>query len=160
LENLDSGTDYAINIEGRDIFGNVAKGPEIKIKTLLDVIPPTIANVRTYTTMMSEKGKTQIVVVWKTDEQSTSQVFLFNVANAKDPVYTSAFDSNLTTNHTVVITDLKTDTSYRLRIESADKTKNAGLSQDFAILTPRENKSIIVMIIENLQKIFGWTKNL
>lgn len=160
IENLDSGTDYVFKIEGRDIFGNVARGPEIKIKTLQDVISPAIANVRTYTTMMSVKGKTQIVVVWKTDEQSTSQVFLFNVANTTDPVYTSAFDSNLTTSHTVIITDLKTDTSYRLRIESADKAGNSGKSQDFAVLTPRENKSIIMMIIEQLQKIFGWTKNI
>lgn len=160
LENLDFGTDYIIKIEGRDIFGNVAKGPDIKIKTLLDEISPSITNVRTYTNMMSVKGKAQIVIVWKTDEQSTSQVFLYNVADSKNPVYTSQFDSNLTTNHTVVITDLKTDTSYRLRMESADKAGNSGFSQDFAVLTPRENKSIIMMIIENLQKIFGWTKNL
>lgn len=160
LENLDSGTEYVIRVEGRDIFGNVAKGPEIKIKTLMDVIAPSITNVRTYTNMMSIKGKAQIVVVWKTDEQSTSQVFLFNVADTKNPVYTSVFDSNLTTNHTVVITELKTDTSYRLRMESADKAGNSGLSQDFAVLTPRENKSIIMMIIENLQKIFGWTQNM
>jgi len=160
LENLDSGTDYDIKIQGTDIFGNVAKGPDLKIKTLLDTIPPAITNVRTYTNMMTVPGKAQIVVVWKTDEQSTSQVFLFNVANTTDPVYSSQFDSNLTTNHTVVITDLKTDTSYRLRIQSADKAGNSGFSQDFAVLTPRENKSIIMMIIENLQKIFGWTKKL
>ena len=160
LENLDFGTDYVIKIEGRDIFGNVAKSPEMKIKTLLDVIAPSITNIRTYTNMMSVKGKAQIVVVWKTDEQATSQVFLFNVADTKNPVYTSTFDSNLTTNHTVVITELNTDTSYRLRMESADKAGNSGISQDFAVLTPRENKSIIMMIIENLQKIFGWTKNL
>ncbi|MBU4141678.1 hypothetical protein KKE99_02290 [Patescibacteria group bacterium] len=160
LENLDSGADYVIKIEGRDIFGNAAKGPDIKIKTLLDENAPEITNVRTYANMMSVKGKAQIVVVWKTDEQSTSQVFLFNVANTTDPVYSSAFDSNLTTNHTVIITDLNTDTSYRLRIESADKSGNSGLSQDFAVLTPKEKKSIIMMIIENLERIFGWIKKL
>jgi len=160
LENLDSGTDYTIKIEGRDIFGNVAKGPDIKIKTLLDVISPTITSVRTYTTMMSVKDKTQIVAVWKTDEQSSSQVFLFNVSDTVNPVYSSVFDYNLTTNHTVVITDLRPDTPYRLRIESKDKTGNSGLSQDFAVLTPRERKSIIMMIIENLEKIFSWTKKI
>lgn len=160
LENLDFGTDYIIKIEGRDIFGNTAKGPEVKIKTLLDVIAPSITSVRTYTTMMSVKDKTQIVAVWKTDEQSTSQVLLFSVANAANPVYSSVFDSNLTTNHTVVITDLRTDTSYRLRIESKDKAGNSGLSQDFAVLTPQEKKSIIAMIIENFEKIFGWVKKI
>lgn len=160
LENLDSGTDYAIKIEGRDIFGNIAKGPEINIKTLLDTIAPSIANVRTYATMMSVKGKAQMVVVWKTDEQSTSKVYLYNVADTVNPVYSSQFDSNLTTNHTVIITDLNLGTSYRLRIESADKTGNSGLSQDFAVLTPIEKKSIIMIILEQFEKIFSWTSNM
>ncbi len=160
LENLDSGADYIVKIEGRDIFGNAAKGPEIKITTLLDIIAPEIKNVRTYATMTSDKNRTQLVVVWKTDEQATSQVFLFNVADASNPVYSSVFDSNLTTNHTIIIADLKPDTSYRLRIESKDKAGNSGLSQDFAVLTPREKKSIIALILEKFEEIFGWMKKI
>lgn len=160
LEGLDSGTDYAVKIEGRDVLENTARGPEIKIKTLLDQIAPMIANVRTYTTIMSSKGKAQLVIVWKTDEPSNSQVLLFDAANISDPVYSSSFDPNLTTNHTVVVTDLKLDTAYRLRIKSADKTGNSGLSQDFAALTPQEKKSIIAMILENFEKIFGWVKEI
>ncbi len=160
VTNLDPGANYIFKIEGSDAFGNKTKGPEIKITTLLDIIPPNIASVRTYTTIMQNKNSGQAVIAWKTDEPATSQVFLYNIADKSNPIYTSAFDSNLTTNHTVVFTDLVPGVAYRFNIQSKDKSNNAVLSDDFSILMPSVKKSIIQMMIEIFEKMFGWTKKL
>lgn len=160
ISSLDPGTSYVFKLEGVDILGNKAKGPEIKITTLMDKFSPVINFVRTYTTMMQNKERSQAVIAWKTDEPATSQVFLYSIANKSNPAHISAFDSNLTTNHTVVFTDLSPGVAYRFNIQSADKSGNSSLSGDFSMLMPSNKKSIIQMIVEVFEKMFGWTRKL
>ncbi len=160
ISNLDPGTAYVFKLEGVDILGNKAKGPEIKITSLMDKFSPVINFVRTYTTMMQNKERSQAVVAWKTDEPATSQVFLYSMANKSNPAYISAFDSNFTTNHTVVFTDLAPGTAYRFNIQSGDKTGNLSVSGDFSMLMPANKKSIIQMIVEVFEKMFGWTRKI
>lgn len=160
VADIDAGADYIFKIGGADIFGNKVKGPEIKIKTPEDKMPPNITAVRTFTTIIQNKDKGQLVVVWKTDEPSTSQLFLYSMSDKNYPVYTSLYDANPTTNHTVVISELALGSVFRFKVESKDKTGNSSFSDDFSILTPSVRKSIIQMIIETFEKMFSWTRKL
>lgn len=160
VANLDPGTNYIFKIESSDAFGNKTKSPEFKAATLLDELAPGIASVRTFTTITQNKNSGQAVIAWKTNEPATSQVFFYSIADKSNPAYTSAFDSNLTTNHTVVFTDLAPGTAYRFNIQSKDKSGNAAVSDDFSILMPSADKSIIQMITGVFEKMFGWVRKI
>lgn len=160
LTDIEPGTEYILKMEGTDILGNKVSGSEIKIKTLEDNIPPEIMVVRTYTTIIQNRDKGQVVVAWKTDEPATSQVFLYSMSNRETPIYTSVYDANPTTNHTVVMSEMALGATFRFNIESKDKSGNSTLSGDFSVQTPSVRKSIIQMIVEAFEKIFGWTKNI
>ena len=161
LTNLSPGTEYIIKIEGRDIFGNMAKSSDIKIVTLIDNIPPKIDNIRTDVSISSsKKGKTQLVVVWRTDEPATSQIVLYENGNEENRNNSSTYDSNLTTKHTSVFTNLNAGTVYRFKVESADKAGNLAESGEFVVLTPKNRKSILQIILDIIEKTFGWTRNI
>lgn len=161
LTNLNPGTEYIATIEGRDSFGNIAKSSDIKIVTLLDNIPPKIDNIRTDVSISSSsKNRTQLVVAWKTDEPATSQVMLYENGSKENPSNSSTYDSNLTTKHTTVFTNLSAGTVYQIQIESADKSGNFAKSKDFVVLTPQSRKSILQIIVEIIEKIFGWVRNI
>ena len=161
LTNLSPGTEYVIKIEGRDIFGNMAKSSDIKIVTLIDNIPPKIDNIRTDVSISSsKKGKTQLVVVWRTDEPATSQIVLYENGNEENRNNSSTYDSNLTTKHTSVFTNLNAGTVYRFKVESADKAGNLAESGEFVVLTPKNRKSILQIILDIIEKTFGWTRNI
>lgn len=161
LVNLNPGTEYAIKIEGRDTFGNIARSSDLKITTLLDNIPPKIDNIRTDVSISSSvKNKTQLVVTWKTDEPATSQVVLYESGNTDARNNSSTYDSNLTTKHTTVFNSLNAGTVYRFQIESSDKSSNLAKSKDFVVLTPQSRKSILQIIVEIIEKIFGWVRNI
>ncbi|MCK5476188.1 MAG: fibronectin type III domain-containing protein [Candidatus Pacebacteria bacterium] len=161
LTNLSPGTEYTIKIEGRDIFGNMAKSSDIKIVTLIDNIPPKIDNIRTDVSISSsKKGKTQLIVVWRTDEPATSQIVLYENGNEENRNNSSTYDSNLTTKHTSVFTNLNAGTVYRFKVESADKAGNLAESGEFVVLTPKNRKSILQIILDIIEKTFGWTRNI
>lgn len=160
VTDTEPGTEYIFRIEGADILGNKAKGPDIKITTLEDKIPPAIMAVRTYTTIIQNRDKSQAVFVWKTDEPATSQVFLYTMSNKTAPIYTSVYDANPTTNHTVVISEMALGSTFRFNIESKDKSGNSVLSGDFSVQTPTVRKSIIQMIVEVFEKVFGWARKM
>lgn len=161
LKNLEPGTEYVVSLEGRDIFGNIAKSPNIKIVTLLDNIPPKIDNVRMEVgTSSNSKNRAQLVIFWKTDEPASSQVVLYESGIKEKPSNISTYDSNLTTKHTAVFMNLNPGTVYRFQAESADKAGNLIKSKDFVALTPQVHKSILQIIIESLEKLFGWVKKI
>jgi hypothetical protein len=161
LANLNPGTEYIITIEGRDVFGNIARSSDITIVTLLDNIPPKIDNIRTDVSISSSsKNKTQLVVTWKTDEPSTSQVVLYESGNEEKRNNSSTYDSNLTTKHTTVFNSLNAGMVYRFQIESADKSGNLAKSKDFVVLTPQNRKSVIQIILDIIEKMFGWVNNI
>jgi hypothetical protein len=60
----------------------------------------------------------------------------------------------------VVVTKFKPGTVYKYWVESRDLAGNIGKSEIFSILTPQEKETIIDIIINNFQSVFGWTKNI
>jgi len=160
LSGLKQGSEYTFKIKGIDVNKNDFESVANKFNTPMDIIPPEITQVSTDSSLMTGKeDKVQTIISWKTDEPATSQV-LFDIGGNKEGELTqkSKEDSNLTTNHLVVLTNLRSGTIYRFKVVSKDKNANQKESQDFTLLTPQKSRSVIQMIIANFEQAFGWMK--
>ena len=67
---------------------------------------------------------------------------------------------DLTTTHTMVISDWQPNVVYRFRVSSSDASGNTSESKDFVVKTPQKKVSIIDVIVGNFSSTFGWAKKL
>jgi len=162
LTGLKQGSKYSIKVKGSDVNKKDFESEEISIETLIDTTPPEISQVSTDSSLITGKeDKVQTIISWKTDEIATSQV-AFGVGGGDDGEFdqNSKEDSNLTTNHLVVLTNLRSGTVYNFKVISKDKNGNTKESQNFTLLTPQKQQSVIQMIIANFEQSFGFLKKL
>jgi hypothetical protein len=64
------------------------------------------------------------------------------------------------TEHVQVITNFLPSTVYKFWIICNDEADNVAKSQDFSMLTPTQEESIIDIIIKNFESSFGWVKKM
>ncbi len=162
ISNLEAGKTYSIEIQGRDDQGNLASVPAFDVQTGMDVIVPEISQVRSQSAIISGgEEKVQTIISWKTNELASTQI-LWDIGATKGDTFANEtkVDTNLTTNHIAVITQFKAGTVYRYRVVSADKFGNIAKSQDYTILTPVKRQSIIQMIVNQFESIFGWVSRI
>jgi hypothetical protein len=164
LEQLKSGTTYGLELLSTDPYGNTAKRDMANYTTGKDISPPEITRVRTDITVFPGAGtKIQAIVFWETDELGTSQVFYEESADGQlenRPKQSSLQTIDMSTKHTVVITEWKADTVYRFRVLSTDAAGNIAESKDFTVKTPQKKASIIDVIFNNFSTTFSWTKKI
>lgn len=162
LKGLMPGSEYLLQIQGRDAYGNEAVSDEFSVKTLQDLTSPKITQVKTETAVSSGKSElVQTIISWRTDEPSTSQVLWEQgVKQAEDLSNYTVEDENYTTNHIIVITSFKPASVYQFRVKGKDRSGNVAQSQDFTLLVPEKKKSVVQVIINNFEETFGWLKKL
>jgi len=169
LEQLKPGAVYNVELISSDLYGNSARREMPNITTGKDSDIPEITQVRTEVATVSDtQEKIQVVVYWKTNELSTSQVFYEEMLGATStpgttterPKESTVQSLDMSTNHTVVITRWKSNTVYRFRVLSTDASGNVSESKDFVVKTPQRRVSIVDVIVNNFSSTFGWTKNL
>jgi|GEM_PF-1169614 len=164
LEQLKSGTTYDMELLSTDPFGNTAKREMPNYTTGKDIAAPEITQIRTDITVFPGAGnKIQAIVFWATDELGTSQVFYEEGSGGDEkqrPKESTTETIDMSTKHTVVITNWKDDKIYRFRVLSTDSAGNVAESKDFTVKTPQKKASIIDVIVNNFSTTFGWTKNL
>lgn len=95
-----------------------------------------------------------------TSEPAATRVLYKQGPGAGDYVAGTTLDENLTTHHAVVITDFLPATVYQFRLQAQDASGNLASSQDYTVLVLAEKKSVIQMIVENLENTFGWLKKI
>jgi phosphodiesterase/alkaline phosphatase D-like protein len=162
LEGLEAGKSYKIEIQGRDDKGNMAEIPAFEVRTGADNVPPEISQVRSQSAILGgAEDKVQAIISWRTNELADTKV-LWDLGSTKGDKFSNEtkLDSNLTTNHIAVITSFKPGTVYRFRVVSSDKFGNISISPDYTILTPVRRQSIIQMIVNQFEGIFGWMTRL
>ncbi len=161
LRNLLPKRDYSLVVKGRDKSGNEAASEPQKFTTATDTRPPQIQDMRVEGSTQAVRGGSsqeqtaQLVVSWNTDENSTSQVE-FGEGTGTTYSQKSQEDTNLTTNHVIVISGLTPSRVYHLRALSKDSVGNAGSSVDTVTITPKASDSALDLVITNLQGIFGF----
>jgi hypothetical protein len=102
----------------------------------------------------------QSIISWETDEAATSRVYYEEVAGAEKTVASSTLDAQLTFKHFVVLTSFKPGNVYRYWVESTDAAGNTSRSNAYTILAPQEKETIVDIMIQNFEQIFGWTKKI
>ncbi len=68
----------------------------------------------------------------------------------------TAEDSQLTTDHLVIVSDLPTSKVYSLQPLSKDKSGNVGIGETEPAIISRANESVLTVILNTLQKVFGF----
>ncbi|OIO38400.1 MAG: hypothetical protein AUJ75_02930 [Candidatus Omnitrophica bacterium CG1_02_49_10] len=159
---LEIGITYQIKIKSKDLHGNDAamKIPDYTAK--VDTTPLEISQVRARNALLAgNEEKIQTIISWQTSRPASSQI-IYQAGVKKDPrsETKTPLDTNLTTNHVVVLTSLRPAAIYRFNVASVDGFNNSVTSEDYTLLTPQKKKGIIQVIAEGFEEKFGWVKNI
>jgi hypothetical protein len=161
LTNLVYDTTYAAVIHVENEYGEKNASAPITFTTTKDEIPPVISKVKTESTIYpGAETKIQTIVSWETDEEATCQFFYHQGLFAGDKENSLPAEVNPTTRHIQVETAFQSATVYRFWIVCKDLVGNEARSEDFTLLTPEKEQSIIDIIISNFQSTFGWMKKI
>ena len=95
-----------------------------------DTQPPLITNIFSTTT------NSTALITWQTDEQSTSKVYY-----GKTTLDNEAYNENLVTSHSMLISNLENNTMYYFRVESCDSSNNCANSSILNFTTQQNYNS-------------------
>jgi len=160
VRGLKANTNYILTASGRDRAGNEAQSERQRLTTATDTRPPQISGLRVEGNNIKagEQIVSQFTVSWTTDEASTSQVE-FGEGTGTAYSQKTQEDTNLKTNHTVVITGLTPSKVYHLRALAKDQTNNVTESVDTVTIAPKATDDALGLVISNLQQVFGFLAN-
>lgn len=154
IQDLASSTDYSFAIEGRDQYGNLATSDEQLWQSGFDTRPPKISGVGVSmsTTEGASRTRAQIVVSWKTDEPSTSQV---QYGKAKGGGFKETpLNTEPSTEHVVVISNLDLAEIYKIKVVSRDLSGNTVFGRQTSVVTPDKETTVLDAVLTVLQRIF------
>jgi hypothetical protein len=157
ISNLQDDSNYFLTAQSRDANGNLAVSDKQIFKTALDTRPPTVSDVNIESSIRGTgiEARGQVVVSWKTDEPATSQVGYADGSTATVFSNKTSEDAQLTTEHTVVLSGLPTSKVYSVQAISYDKARNIGLSEPQTAIIGHANESVLTVILNALQRVFG-----
>lgn len=161
LAGLEPKTTYHYQVRSRDSFGNIATGPDATFTTTADTIAPQISEVKSEVST-GANSKMQAIISWKTDELATSQVEYAEglLGGAGKYPLSSPIDESLNSTHTVILTDLKPNTTFHFRVVSKDAAANVNQSSDRTLLSPDATESVLEEVVGSLEDTFSWVKDL
>ncbi len=164
LADLEFGTRYSAVVRTTNQDGDNAESQPFQFITIRDVIAPAISKVKNESTLFpGEDVKIQTIIAWETDEPATCQVFysqgLSSGAGGTAPEFVPK-ETNPLTAHTSVIVGFTPGTVYQFWVVCNDEGQNESRSEDFVLITPIKEKSIIDIILQNFQGTFGWVENI
>lgn len=121
---------------------------------------PVISDLKVIGTLMSSKetkskALTQIIITWNTDEPSTSKVEYVEGSSTNYIEHTQT-DTNLTLNHSVVLSNLPPSQIYHLHVISVDKAGNEAVSSDRVTVTPKITPNAFTLVVNKLTAVFGY----
>lgn len=161
IRNLLPQTKYFLVVKGRDRIGNEAVSDSQRFTTATDTRPPQVLSLKVLGGTIPPVGfaagevKAQLIITWDTDELATSQVE-FGQGTGTTYSQKSQEDSNLTTNHTVILSNLTPSQVYHLRVVTKDSAGNETRSTDTVTIAPKATKSALDLVVKNLSQIFGF----
>jgi hypothetical protein len=148
-----------VNVKSED--GEEAESETITFITIRDEAPPVIAKVNTESTIYpGSDNKIQTIASWFTDEAAQCQLFYHQGIVSIDEPDTLVKEEDYATKHVQVITNFLPGTVYKFWIICNDEANNTVKSEDFTMLTPSQEESIIDIIIKNFESSFGWLKKI
>ncbi|MBU0612836.1 fibronectin type III domain-containing protein, partial [Patescibacteria group bacterium] len=158
LFGLEDATTYQYKVKGFDQFGYQAISEENTFITLEDTTPPEVSGIQSESNTIGagETSTVQIIINWKTNEPTTSQVEYGVGLSGTDFTDQSEENAELVMDHLVVIPELAPAKTYHFRVVSRDKAGNVSRSGSYSVLTSRKRESFLQLVISNLEETFAW----
>ncbi|MCK5416805.1 hypothetical protein KAI92_05260 [Candidatus Parcubacteria bacterium] len=156
LTNLIFDTYYSFIIKVESEDGEKTESNPMTFITIRDKVAPVISKVSTDSTLYpGSENKIQTIISWITDEQSKCQMFYHQGLVSDDPM-NLPLEEEYGLKHVIVGTNFLPGAVYKFWIVCEDEAENKSKSQDFTMLTPSREESIIDIIIKNFESSFGW----
>lgn len=159
LTNLVFDTYYSvvINVESED--GEKTKSIPLTFITIRDKYPPAISKVSTESTIYpGSDNKIQTIASWRTDEPALCQLFYHQGLILAGEPDSLPIEESFGVKHVEVITNFLPSSVYKYWIVCEDEAENSVESEDFTMLTPSQEESILDIIIKNFESQFSWMK--
>jgi hypothetical protein len=161
LTNLRFGISYTAVIKAEDALGQESISDPIRFTTVKDEAPPIISAINVESALYpGSESKIQSIIDWSVDELSICQVFYQEGLAQGAEKQSFPKETEYSLNHVQVSTVFSPATVYKFWIECEDRSENKGKSEDFTLLTPQQEKSILDIIIENFEQTFSWMKKI
>jgi hypothetical protein len=157
IRDLEDDSQYFLIAQSRDADGNLAVSDQQIFRTALDTRPPKITNIAVESSIRGSgaEARGQIIVSWRTDEPSTSQVAFGEGSDLVTFNNRTAEDTALAFEHIVIVSDLPTSQVYSVQPVSRDKANNAGSGEVQSAIIGRASDSVLTIVLETLRKVFG-----
>jgi len=158
IQGLIDDSEYALTAQSRDADGNLATSDRQAFRTALDTRPPKISDIVVESSVRGSgsEARGQIVVSWRTDEPSTSQVAYTEGSDAQVFNSKTAEDSRLTTEHIVIISSLPTSRVFSVQPLSSDAAVNEGVGETQTVIIGRASDSALTVVFNTLKSLFGF----
>jgi len=155
LRNLASNTNYTITVEGRDQYGNLVASVVQSWQSQLDTRPPAVSDTSLSVTVTeTSKGKrAQVIAVWKTDEPSTSQI-AYGKMSDKTLESKTPLDTEPTTNHVIILSDLNLADIYKIQLISRDLNGNTVYTAITTVVTPDKEVNVFDNVLNLMLRLF------
>ena len=161
LTNLIFDTYYSFIVKVESEDQEKAESAPITFITIKDEEPPVITKVNTESTIYpGSENKIQTIASWRSDEPAQCQLFYHQGLVVIDEPQSLIKEEDFAVKHVQVITNFLPSTVYKFWIVCDDEAGNASRSEDFTMLTPTQEESIIDIIIKNFESTFGWLKKM
>ncbi len=148
LSGLTQGTTYYFRVQSTDSNNNISvennSGNFYQCRTTRDTKAPAISGIST--PVITD---TAVVIIWTTDEKSTSQVEYGQVSAVTGSYATTTTrDNTLTINHIVTLTGLTKEIKYYYRVKSYDMNPDSptAVSDEQNFTSAAEKQTIIVYV--------------
>jgi len=155
LNNLESGTDFTLKVKVRDEDGNETESDPQTFRTGQDDSAPIIEQIKT-DSALAISNKVQTIISWATNEATNATLIYKEGKNGEEKIV--EVDKNYALYHIAVLTSFKPGTVYYFKVKSVDQAGNETVSEDYALLTPKQKENIVQVIVSNFEDIFGWAK--
>jgi hypothetical protein len=161
LSSLIFDTYYSVVVNVESEEGEKAESEPLTFITIKDEYPPVVSKVNTESTLYpGTENKIQTIASWETDEEAQCQLFYHQGLVLIDEPSSLQKEQDLAMRHVQVVTNFLPSTVYKFWIVCNDEAGNSSKSEDFTMLTPTQEESIIDIILKNFESSFGWVKKL
>jgi hypothetical protein len=155
ITGLASNTEYEVTVEGRDQYGNLGSSPLQRWTSSLDTRAPKISKAmyNVTTTSSGDSKRAQLIITWNTDEPATSQVS-YGQGSSDDLKDKTTLNTEPTTNHTVIISDLNLADIYKVQINTRDLDGNTSYGPMTTVVTPDKAVSVFDNVLDLMLRLF------
>jgi hypothetical protein len=127
-------------------------GMEVILAAEAEALPLAIKDVRTETLLSKDGKETRLLISWKTNKLSQSEISYLKTGGEERVLK----DDNFGFSHALVLNKLDQATRYSFVIGAIDRGGAKAKSDTFVIYTGSRAVSVFELISKEIDKIFGW----